>query len=571
MSLRDVFSDCRPFFVYGGMFSCFAELLALTPSLYMLQVYTRVLSSRSNETLFFLTLIIVIALVADAFLDTTRSRLFIRLGDTVYMRLRQPVLDGVLRFGKRGGVYKHGLEDLDTMRTFLSGPGLKAMFEVPWIPIFFWVLWLFHPVLSVLAMASAVIMFALTYFEEVVTKGNQVQASSRRRESADFIGQSLRNTEAVTALGMQDNVQERWQVIDNAYLGESFQAGKKISGIMGFSKFTRQTLSIASMGAAGYLVINFGDVSPGIMLASTIILGKAVAPLVTVLNSWRSFIHFRNAYRRLDELLADSQAQRGGFKHSAPKGQVSVEKVLFYLNRDRTILNGVTFELEPGEALGVIGASASGKTSLARLLVGLYKPSDGVVRLDGVDVFQWSQNGMGAHIGYLPQDLQLFAGTVAENIARMGDAYSQVDQVVEAARRAGVHDMILSLPRGYDTEIGPAGALLSGGQRQLVALARALFGRPRLVVLDEPNSNLDGASELLLVEVMRKLKAEGVTVVIIAHKPSVLQDMDKLLVLGQGRQLMFGPRDEVFGRLGHAGATSGLPERQPMQGGSLAA
>jgi PrtD family type I secretion system ABC transporter len=570
MTLREIFSTCRPFFLFGGLFSFFAELLALTPALYMLQVYGRVLSSRSNETLMVLSVIVVLALITDSILDAVRARLFARLGDTVYTKLREPVLDAVLRFGRKGGVYKHGLEDLDTMRAFLSGAGVKALFEIPWIPIFFWVLWAFHPLLSALAMGSALIMFALTYLEEVVTKRNQTEASAKRRESADFIGQTLRNAEAVSALGMQGNVQRRWQDIDNEYLGESFLASKKISGITGFSKFTRQALSIASMGTAGFLVINYGDVSPAIMLASTIVLGKAVAPLVTVLNSWRSFIHFRTAYRRLDELLRDRQSNMAGFKHLPPKGRLSVEKVLFYLSRDRTILNGINFELEPGEALGVIGASASGKTSLARLMVGLYRPSDGVVRLDGIDVFQWAQNGMGTHIGYLPQDQQLFAGTVAENIARMGDAYTQVEAVVEAARRAGVHDLILGLPQGYDTEIGAGGALLSGGQRQLIALARALFGRPQFVVLDEPNSNLDGPSELLLMEVMRNLKAEGVTVVIIAHKPSILQDMDKLLVLGQGGQLMFGPREEVFGRLGHANMSLAVPDRN-MDGGSLAA
>jgi PrtD family type I secretion system ABC transporter len=569
MRLRDVFAECRQFFVYGGLFSFFAELLALAPALYMLQVFNRVLSTRSLETLLVLSVIFVVALATDAVLDALRSRLFIRLGDTVYAKLREPVLDAVLRYGKQGGVQKHGLEDLDTLRNFLSGSGLKALFEIPWIPIFFAVLWAFHPILSILAIVSALIMFGLTYLEELATKKNQLEASLKRRESADFIGQTLRNVEVVTALAMQRSTQSRWQAIDNQYLAESFGANKKISGIMGLSKFTRQTLSIAAMGAAAYLVIGIEGISPGIMLASTIILGKTVAPIVTVLNSWRSFIGFRTAYRRLDDLLGERLALKRGFKHLPPKGRVSVEKVLFYLDRDRTILNGVDFELEPGEALGVIGASASGKTSLARLMVGLHKPSDGVVRLDGADVFLWAQNGLGEHIGYLPQDQQLFAGTVAENIARMGDAHSQVEPVVEAAQRAGIHELILGLPKGYDTEIGPGGTLLSGGQRQLIALARALFGKPRFVVLDEPNSNLDGQSELLLMEVLRNLKAEGVTAVIIAHKPSLLQDMDKLLVLGQGKQLMFGPREEILGRLGHA-STHVVPGRK-MESDGLAA
>lgn len=561
MKLRDMFAECRPFFVYGGVFGFFAGLLALAPAFYMLQVFNRVLSTRSLETLFVLSVIFLIALAVDAILDALRARLFIRLGDSLYAKLREPVLSAVLRYGKQGGAQKHGLEDLDNLRTFLSGSGLKALFEIPWIPIFFAVLWSFHPVLAVIAIVSALIMFGLTYLEELVTKKNQLEANARRRESADFIGQVLRNAEVVSALGMQRNAQSRWQAIDDNYLAQSFLARKKISGITGFSKFTRQALSVASMGTAAYLIITVAGISPSIMLASTIILGKTVAPIVTVLNSWRSFIDFRLAYRRLDDLIGDGLA-REGFKHLPPKGQVSVEKILFYLERDRTILNGVDFELEPGEALGVIGASASGKTSLARLMVGLYKPNDGVIRLDGADVFLWSQSGMGEHIGYLPQDQQLFAGTVAENIARMGEAYSQVEPVVEAAQRTGIHEMILGLPKGYDTEIGSGGALLSGGQRQLIALARALFGRPQFVVLDEPNSNLDGQSELLLMEVLRNLKAEGVTVVIIAHKPSILQDVDKLLVLGQGKQLMFGPREEILGRLGHTSGSVAVPGRK---------
>lgn len=566
MRLREVFSECRLFFVYGGLFSFFAGLLALAPALYMLQVFNRVLSSRSIETLMVLSAIFVIALLVDALLDSLRTRLFIRLGDTVYAKLREPVLEAVLRFGNKGSVNKHGLEDLDTLRIFLTGSGIKALFEIPWIPIFFWVLWAFHPILSAIAVGSAFAMFCLTYLEEVVTKRNQTAASAKRRESADFIGHAFRNAEAVTALAMQDSVQRRWQVIDDQYLDESFLASKKISTIVGLSRFTRHFLSVASMGAAAFLVIVVPGTSPAIMLASTIVLGKAVSPIVIVLNSWRSFIGFRTAYRRLDDLLRDRLALKEGFKHLAPKGRVSVEKALFYLDRDRTILNGVDFDLEPGEALGVIGASASGKTSLARLMVGLYKPCDGVVRLDGVDVFQWAQNGMGEYVGYLPQDQQLFAGSVAENIARLGDAYDQVEAVVDAAQRAGIHEMILSLPKGYDTQIGSGGALLSGGQRQLIALARALFGRPRFVVLDEPNSNLDGQSELLLMEVLRNLKAEGVTVVIIAHKPSILQDMDKLLVLGQGRQLMFGPREEILGRLGHTSSVAIMGKKTESDG-----
>lgn len=561
MSLAEVFRQCRPFFLYAGIFSLVGNFLALGPSLYMLTVFDRVLSSRSNQTLAVLTCIFVFTLAIEAVLDALRTRLFGRLGDTVYVHLRKPVLNAVLRFRKRDDLGQHGLDDLEIVKNFLSGAGIKAAFEVPWIPIFLWVLWLFHPLLFTIALASALIMFGLTYLEEVVTKKNQSDAHRKQRESGDFVNRAFQNSEVVAALAMQENIQSRWERVNDQFRDASLRAQKKISAIVGFSQFIRSFLQVSSMGTAAYLVINVEGVTPGVMIASTIVLGKATAPIVKVLSSWRSFLVFRLACQRLEELLKDQQSVPEGFRHAPPQGHLTVENLLFFLNRDRTILNGIHFELTPGETLGIIGSSASGKTSLARLLVGLYEPSDGAVRLDGVDVHWWAKNGLGAYLGYLPQEQQLFKGTVAENIARMGDAYRQAEAVVEAAKRVGIHDLILRLPQGYDTDIGIGGAVLSGGQRQLIGLARALFGGPRLVVLDEPNANLDGPSELLLLDLIRRLKADGVTLVIIAHKPSILQDVDKLLVLGNGKQLLFGPREAVLQRLEPPGGVVVAPAK----------
>jgi PrtD family type I secretion system ABC transporter len=559
MTLRPLFDQCRSFFFYAGLFSLVGNLLALSPSLYMLTVFDRVLSSRSNETLIVLTLIFAFALAIEAVVDAQRTKLFSRLGFVVFGKLRGPVLSAILRYRRKDIDCRHALSDLEDIQQFLSGSGIKAAFEIPWIPIYLVVLWLFHPLLSVIALVSALIMFALTYLEEVVTVTNQKRAALEHRQSESFIDEAFQNTEIVDALAMQDPIQGRWGTINDRYLTEAFAAKRKVTAISAFSKFIRGVLQLASMGTAAYLVINVQGVSPGVVIASTIILGKTIAPIVMVLDSWRTFISFRESFQRIEALLIENHSEAQGFRHDPPKGRLQVERLLFFMDRDRTILNGIDFVLEPGGSLGVIGSSAAGKTTLARLLVGLYAPSDGAVRLDGIDMNRWSRNGLGEHVGYLPQSHQLFNGTVAENICRMRQPGTCAKAILEAARTAGVHEMIIQLPKGYDTEVGPGGRFLSGGQRQLIALARALYGRPSLVILDEPNSNLDGPSELILLEVIRVLKSQGVTLVVISHKPSVLQDVDELLVLGNGRQLMFDRREVVLEKLKQQNSVA-LPE-----------
>jgi PrtD family type I secretion system ABC transporter len=562
MSLREAFAKCRSFIIFAAIFSFFVKLLSLSPVLFMLTVFDRVLSTRSVETLIVLFGLFIFATAIDAILDALTSQLLIRFGDTVFMQLRNVVLGAVLKVKKQGGINNHALEDLENIRSFLSGGGMKAFFDIPWIPIFLFVLWAFHPSLALLAGISSLILFGLTFLEEIVAAKKQAQASQKTRESNDFISAVCQNAELVTALSMQGNIQKRWETLNNDYLGASFQAKKRTAAVVAISKFVRTAVLKSAMAWAAFLVISpNANISTGVILASTIVMGKALGPILHLLSSWRSFVNFRMAYKRLDTLLKENQQIGEGFRNLPPSGQLSVENILFFLDKDRTLLRGINFRLEAGSVLGVVGASASGKTTLAKLMVGIFQPSDGVIRLDGVDVFQWSQNGLGEYIGYLPQELQLFKGTVAENIARMGDAYQCVEAVVEAAKRARVHDMIVRLPKGYDTEIGEGGRILSGGQKRQIGLARALFGRPSFVVLDEPNSNLDGRSELVLLEVIRDMKAAGVTVVIIAHKPSILQDADQLLVLGQGKQLMFGPREEVMRRLGEVSDMDVAPEK----------
>lgn len=571
MTPREVVSNCRGFFFYLAIFSFVVNLFALATPLYMMTVFDRVLTSRSNSTLMVITLIFMFALAIQAVLESLRSRLFKQLGDTIHSKLRQPVFDTILRFKRQGEGDKHAMEDLDIIKSFMSGVGLKAAFEVPWIPVFLLVLWAFHPALCMIAVGTSVVLFALTWLEDVITSKNQKEANLKQRESNDLMGHILKNAEVVGALAMQENVQSRWSKVNDQYLEQARITLQRVGTIISVSFFVKHVLHILAMGTAAYLVINVQGVTSGVMIASTMLMGRAISPILNVLGAWRSFLNFRLSYARLEELLKDRLWMNEGLRHAPPEGHLSVESLLFFLDRDRTILNGVNFKLEAGEVLGVIGSSGSGKSSLARLMVGIYQPSDGSVRLDGADIFHWAQHGLGEHIGYLPQEQQLFPGSVAENIARMGDAYSKVAEVVQAAKRAGAHDMILRLSKGYDTEIGVAGNKLSGGQRQLIAFARALFGRPRFIVLDEPNTFLDGQSELVLLATVRDLKAEGATVVIVSHKPSLLQDADKILVLGQGKQLMFGPREEIMRRLGHVSGVVAPASEPPALGSGIAA
>lgn len=552
-TLRTVLSHCKPFFVYGAIFTFIDKLLGLGGAFYMMAVFDRVLTSRSNETLLMLTIIFTYIQVIEAIVNRYQTRIFDRLGDIVFVKLRDKVVTALLNYRQltdRNST--RGLEDLETVKAFVSGAGFKAAFEIPWIPLFLAILFLFHPLLCLVAVVGAVIIAGMTWLEEVITKQEQAEVVAKEREAKGFLDQSMRNAEAVDALGMIDHVEKRWMKLSDEHQSLALSARQKVGVIVAWSRFILGLKSVVSIGLAAYLVLNVEGVSPGIMIASTMIMAKAMTPIMVVLSSWRGFLDYRGASDRLNELLSDERLNREGFKPPDPNGCVSVESLLYFIDRDRTILNGINFRLEPGEALGVVGNSAAGKTTLLRLLVGIIKPSDGHVRLDGADVYQWAANGLGRWLGYVPQQQQLFEGTVAENIARMGDANANAMEVIEAANRAGIHDMILRLPKGYDTEVGLAGKNLSGGQRQLVSIARALYGNPRVVIMDEPNASLDGQSEALLLDLIKTLRDEKVTQIIVSHKPSVLQDVDRIMVLGKSKQLMLGSREEIMARLNPA-------------------
>lgn len=547
--MRQYLRQCRFFFVYAAVFSFCVNVLMLASPIYMMQVFDRVLSSRSNETLFLLTLIAIGAFAVMSVLEAFRSRLLVRAGMALDRLIAGPVLQESLNAARRPGEnpYPYAMRDVNTVREFLTGRGVLAFFDAPWAPVFVVVIYLFHLLFGVIATIGIALLFGLALLEDRSTKVLIEQAKGKNRQAAAFIEASMQNAEAVYALGMIPAVTQRWRALNDEAQGSMARANGYASRIVASSKFVRSSLSILMLAAGAYLIIDL-HVTPGVMIAATLILGRALAPVEMALSGWKQMIEARESYRRLARLLDAIGRAQEPMQLPAPQGRLVVDKISFARNAANPILRGVSFELAPGESLGVVGPSAAGKSTLARLIMGVWSPLSGAVRLDGASITDWNRQQLSAYVGYLPQDVELFDGTVAENIARLGNPDECHEQIVEAATKAEVHEVILHLPNGYDTRIGRAGTVLSGGQRQRVALARALFGNPRLVVLDEPNSNLDTDGEMALMQVIRTLKQEGVTFIIITHRPSLLADVDKMLVLRSGVVDAFGPRQEVIAK-----------------------
>ena len=440
------------------------------------------------------------------------------------------------------------LRDLAVCRGFLGSPGALSLYDVPWVPVYLAFIFLLHPAMGCIALAGAVVLFGLTLASELSTSGLlkeanvAAMASQRRAESI------ARNAEAIDSMGMLPAVVGRWREAVAAMAEPQRRAADRAAVLLGATKLFRLAVQIAVLGAGAWLVLA-QELTAGASIAGSIILGRALAPVEQVIGGWKQLVQARQSFRRLQAFLAQPRLRPPGLPLPEPTGQLSVERVSYaFPGQGVAMVKGVNFALEPGESLAVIGPSAAGKTMLVRLLTGTLPASAGTVRLDGADVHQWLREDFGRHLGYLPQDVELFDGTVFDNVARMGGAAAP-EAVYGAARLAGCHEVILRLPQGYETPIGEGGLHLSGGQRQLVGLARALYGRPRLVVLDEPNSNLDGDSEAGLLRALERLKAMGTTVVLVSHRPTLVQGVDKVLLLKDGAMEMFGPRAEVLRRL----------------------
>ncbi|WP_043648231.1 type I secretion system permease/ATPase [Chitinilyticum litopenaei] len=550
--LAGVLFSMRRYFIIAGAFSLVINLLALTPSIYMLQVYDRVLASRNEVTLLALTVIMLGLFALSGALEFVRSRLLVRISSQIDEALNSRVFTAAFENNLRsaGGNAGQALGDMSTIRQFLTGNGLFAFFDAPWMPIYLLILFLFAPLLGWLAVAGALALIGLAIAQEILTRKPLAESQLHANRSSNFATNNLRNAEVIEAMGMLGGLMERWYTHHGKALALQAYASDKAGSVSTLSKFVRISIQSLVLGAGALLAIE-GKISPGAMIAGSIIMGKALGPVDLMISTWKQLIQARTSYARLDELLQRFPQRDPGMPLPRPLGRLQLENVMAQApGTQHMILRGVTFAINPGEVVGVIGPSASGKSTLARLMVGVWPAVGGKVRLDGADVFTWNKAELGPYIGYLPQDVELFSGTVAENIAR----FSEVDSaaVVEAAQLAGVHEMILRLPNGYDTPIGEGGSNLSGGQRQRLGLARALYRMPSLIVLDEPNSNLDDVGEKALVGAVLAAKQRGSTVILITHRTAILAAVDKLLVMADGASRLFGPRDQVLASLNEA-------------------
>lgn len=549
----------RKTFYSLAAFSCVINLLGLTPALYMLQVYDRVLTSANETTLFMLTLLVIGLYLLSALLELARSQVLIRVGNRFDMMLNQRVFTASFERNLRraGGNPAQAVQDLTNLRQFLTGNALCAFFDAPWTPIYIAVTFMVHPLLGLITLGGSVILIILAYITNVITQQPLAEANQTSIAAAAYANNHLRNAEAIEAMGMLPGLRARWFGQHHRVLALQTLASDRNTRISTTSRFVRITLQSIILGAGALLVIE-GTITAGMMIVCSILMGKALGPVEQAIGAWRQMLTARQAYARLDDILKEAPPRGDTLSLPAPVGHLRLENVIATAPGGQSaILKGLSFNIPAGDAVGIIGPSAAGKSTLARILVGVWPARAGTVRLDGADIYLWNKDELGPHMGYLPQDIELFEGTIAENIARFGTVSDE--QVIKAAQQAGVHDMILHLPQGYDTHLGADGASLSGGQKQRIALARALYGSPTLLVLDEPNSNLDDSGEAALVEAIDSLKRRGATVVLITHRMNILNAMDKLLVMRDGTLALYGPRDDVLKALHQQTLKAGTP------------
>ncbi|MBX3639701.1 MAG: type I secretion system permease/ATPase [Nitrosomonas sp.] len=532
-----------------GVFSAVINGLMLMPAIYMLQLYDSVLTSRNEMTLLMLTLIVIGAYIFLGALEYVRSFILIRVGAKLDLKLNKRVYTAAFEQSLKHGESNAGqaLKDLTNIRQFMTGNALFAFFDAPWFPIYIFVIFMFHPWLGIFALVGTTILIVLAYINEKISRKPLDDANTMAVVSTNMASNNLRNAEVIEAMGMLPNLQARWNKLHSRFLNLQAEASEKAGIVTAISKSTTVALQSLMLGLGALLVLA-NEISPGMMIAASILMGRAIAPVQLLINVWKQFGGARIAYERLIKLLEHHPAREPGMTLPKPTGAITVENITAAPPGSRIpVIKGLNLSLLAGEVLGIVGPSGSGKSTLARLLVGVWPAAAGKVRLDGADVYLWNKEELGPHIGYLPQDIELFSGTVSENIARFGEV--DAEKVILAAQRAGVHQMILNMPAGYDTKLGDGGAGLSGGQKQRIGLARAMYDDPAFIVLDEPNSNLDDVGEQALLHALIDLRKRHKTIVLITHRSSVISVTDKLLVLQEGVARLFGPTKTVLAEL----------------------
>jgi PrtD family type I secretion system ABC transporter len=541
--LRDALASCLAAFIGIGVFSGLINLLMLTGS----EVYDRILPSRSVPTLIGLSVLTAVLFTFQALLEITRGRLLVRIGNQLDCRLGARVYDVVVRLPLRARAGGDGLQpmrDLDTVRAFLSGLGPTALFDLPWIPLYVAICFAFHVLIGVTVLCGAIILVALTLTTEILSR-RPIKTATARNRLAEI---SRRNADALVAMGMADALRSRWLDLGRAQLAQQKRVNDVAGGLGAAGRVLRMALQSAVLGVGALLVI-WQEATAGIIIAGSILAGRALAPIDLAIANWKGFVAARQSWQRLGQLFAAMPAAAPRLELPAPAQTLTAEALgVAPPGAQKLVVHDVNFTLKAGSAVGVVGPSASGKSSLVRAIVGVWPSARGCVRLDGAALEQWTRRSLGGHVGYLPQDVELIEGTIAENVARFSpDAPPAA--VIAAAKAAGVHDLIVNLPAGYETEIGEQGAALSAGQQQRIALARALYGDPFLVVLDEPNSNLDAEGEETLTRAILGVRARGGIVIVVAHRPSALAAVDHLLAMVRGTQQAFGPKEEILPRL----------------------
>ena len=536
----------RNLFWVIALFSGVINLLTIAPAIYAMQVFDRVMNSRNETTLLVLTILIIGLLMFSSLVEWVRGQVMIKMSAGIDLDLGERLFGVAFQksLKEQNANPAQVLSDLTSLRQFVTGSAMIAILDLPWMPIFLLAIWLLHPWLGMFTLLGAVIMFSLAIWNEHASRKGLAEANQISVMSAKYVNSTLQNSEVIQAMGMLRNMQQRWSAQQERLINAQGSASDKSAAITAITRLIRTAWQSLAMGLAMLLILD-DQISGGVMMAVGFLIGKAMQPAEQAITSWKQLDGAKASYQRLSELLDEFPKKMDRMELPPPTGAMRIERLMVTPpGSKQAVLNGIDIALNKGEVLAVIGPSASGKSSLARAMVGVWPAAHGCVRLDGAEIGQWARETIGPHIGYLPQDIELFAGSVAENIARFGEVNSE--HVITAATQAGIHQMILRFTNGYDTQLGPGGIGLSGGQRQRIALARALYGRPALVILDEPNSNLDDAGEAALVNAIGELRTNGTTVVLITHRPSVLAVVDKLLVLQDGTQKLFGPRDQVL-------------------------